>query len=155
MAHPEETHGPPPALKQPRDGDPISAVVPHPSHHSARRSGRAAKDSVRPGLHEPFRASRRGPLHQVDRSDRLGRDRAGIGLPHLPGFERLQFAMDLVEGKKHRMAAAFGLKGMLAWFRQMCPDGEPEPTANDLIRPERIADGLEQALRDRATWWGG
>lgn len=66
----------------------------------------------------------------------------------LPGFERLQRALDLA-GR-----AAFKPEGFLCWMNRVRPAGKPELTEFPLT-PERLADATLQAYRARAAWWGG
>ncbi|MBX7166855.1 MAG: hypothetical protein K1X74_11045 [Pirellulales bacterium] len=72
----------------------------------------------------------------------------------LPGYKRLQIAMQLVEDNKFRTAPVFAREGMLRWLGRIRPKGEPKPTDENLISPESIANSLEEVFRQRAAWWG-
>jgi hypothetical protein len=73
----------------------------------------------------------------------------------LPGFERLEHAMQLLEDKEFRPAPAFRPDGMLRWLSRIRPEGAPEPSMENLLCPERFADDLEKLCRQRVEWWGG
>jgi hypothetical protein len=73
----------------------------------------------------------------------------------LPGFDRLQRAIDLLDNRQHGPPPAFEPEGMVNWLCQMRPDGQPEPTLDRLVSPERFADDLEKALRQCVKMYGG
>jgi hypothetical protein len=73
----------------------------------------------------------------------------------LPGFERFRRALDLLEDNEFRVAPAFRPDGMLHWLSKTRPDGEPEPSMEQVISPQRYADELDEYFRERAEWWGG
>lgn len=73
----------------------------------------------------------------------------------LPGFERLQRALQRVEGNQFGPGAAFVPEGMLRWLGRIRPKGHPEPAMEDLISPERFAEELDTVFRERVEWWGG
>jgi hypothetical protein len=73
----------------------------------------------------------------------------------LPGFERLQKAIPLLEDNAFRPAPAFRPEEMLHWLSQLRSEGEPEPSIEHLLSPERCADDLDQLFRQRVQWWGG
>jgi hypothetical protein len=62
-------------------------------------------------------------------------------LDMLPGFDRLQIALDLAEN------AAFVPEGMACWMNRHRPAGAPELTAEMMMAPEKIAAELEEAFR--------
>jgi hypothetical protein len=66
----------------------------------------------------------------------------------LPGFERLQRALDLAE------EAAFAPEGFLRWLNGVRPAGEPELTAVPLT-VEGLAEALAELFAQRVEWWGG
>jgi hypothetical protein len=72
-----------------------------------------------------------------------------------PGFDRLQRAIDLMENRKKGPPPAFEPARMVQWLRQTCPDGQPEPSLDRLLSPERFADDLERGLRHCVTMYGG
>jgi len=72
-----------------------------------------------------------------------------------PGFQRLQHAMQLLEDNEFRPASVFRPEGMLRWLSRIRPEGSPEPSMEDLISPERLADNLEKVFRQRIEGWGG
>jgi len=73
----------------------------------------------------------------------------------LPGFDRLQRAIDLLYNRQHGPPPAFEPEGMVNWLCQMRPDGQPKPTLDRLVSPERFADDLEKALRQCVKMYGG
>lgn len=66
----------------------------------------------------------------------------------LPGFERLQIALDLTE------KAAFVEEGFVRWLNEIRKTGDATVTESPL-KVERIADGCDEAFRERVDWWGG
>lgn len=73
----------------------------------------------------------------------------------LPGYERFQITVAMVEDNKFRRAPMFSTEGMVRWLSRIRPKGEPAPREEDLLSPERFADELDGVFRQRATWWGG
>jgi hypothetical protein len=73
----------------------------------------------------------------------------------LPGFKRLEHALELLEDNRFRLGPAFRPEGMLRWLSKIRPEGAPEPTLDMLISPERFADDLDKVFRERVAWWGG
>jgi hypothetical protein len=73
----------------------------------------------------------------------------------LPGFDRLQHAMQLLEDNEFRLAPVFQPEGRLRWLSRIRPEGAAEPSMENLISPERFADDLEKVFRRRVEWWGG
>lgn len=73
----------------------------------------------------------------------------------LPGFERLQRALELLEDNQFRPGPAFRPEGMLQWLANIRPEREPEPSMETLISPERFAADLERVFREHVEWWGG
>ena len=73
----------------------------------------------------------------------------------LPGFDRLQRAIDLLYNRQHGPPPAFEPEGMVNWLCQMRPDGQPKPTLDRLVSAERFADDLEKALRQCVKMYGG
>jgi hypothetical protein len=59
----------------------------------------------------------------------------------LPGFDRLQVALNLAE------KAAFVPEGMARWMNSHRPAGVPELTAGMMMTPEKIAAELEEGFR--------
>jgi hypothetical protein len=74
---------------------------------------------------------------------------------YLPGFERLQHELNIVEGTPDRPGPAFTPKGMVRWLNTVRPPGKPEATEADIMTAERIADALDARFRKRVEWWGG
>jgi hypothetical protein len=66
----------------------------------------------------------------------------------LPGFERLQHALNLSE------KAAFEAEGFLRWLNAIRPAGEPKRVKVPLTA-EKLADETEELFRQRVEWWGG
>ncbi len=66
----------------------------------------------------------------------------------LPGFDRLQRALDLAE------KGAFRPDGFLAWLNRTRPAGDPLLTEMPLT-VERLASAAEETYRECAGWWGG
>jgi hypothetical protein len=66
----------------------------------------------------------------------------------LPGFERLQHALQL------SAKAAFVPEGFLRWLNGIRPAGEPEQVQVPLTA-EGVATAMEEAFRERVQWWGG
>jgi hypothetical protein len=73
----------------------------------------------------------------------------------LPGFERVQRALELLEDNEFRPGPAFEPEGMLRWLRKIRPKGQPKPSLADLMSPERAAEDLDTVFRQRVAWWGG
>jgi hypothetical protein len=73
---------------------------------------------------------------------------------YLPGFERLQKALTLLEGTSERSGPAFGSADMVNWLNRVRPAGAPEATETGILTPAKIADETEEAFRERARWWG-
>jgi hypothetical protein len=73
----------------------------------------------------------------------------------LPGFDRLRRTLERLEDNEFRPGPAFLPEGMRRWLSEIRPDGQPEPSMEDLISPERFADGLDEVFRERVEWWGG
>jgi hypothetical protein len=71
----------------------------------------------------------------------------------LPGFDRLQSAIDLLEGDGP--PPAFEPEGMVRWLNGIRSEGAPEATLGALLSPGRSADDLEIAFRRHVEWWGG
>jgi hypothetical protein len=66
----------------------------------------------------------------------------------LPGFDRLQRALDLTE------KAAYTPEGFLRWLNAVRPAGAPEHT--EVPRTvEGMASAAEKIFRERVEWWGG
>lgn len=68
----------------------------------------------------------------------------------LPGFHRLQRALELAE------RAAFVAEGMARWLSRIRPPGKPEATEAEVLRvwgAEVTADGIEAIMRDRVAFW--
>jgi hypothetical protein len=71
----------------------------------------------------------------------------------LPGYKRLQIALDMAEDSPDSPGAAFAPEGMLAWLNEVRPAGDAE--IHDLVpTPEWYANGAEECYRERAKWWG-
>jgi hypothetical protein len=66
----------------------------------------------------------------------------------LPGFERLQRALDLSE------KVSFEAEGFLRWLNAIRPAGEPERLKVPLTT-EGLADATEELFQERVEWWGG
>ena len=73
----------------------------------------------------------------------------------LPGFDRLQCAIELVENREKGPPPAFEPEGMMNWLNQVRSDGRPEVTLEKLLSPDRFAADLEAALRHRVKMDGG
>ena len=73
----------------------------------------------------------------------------------LPGFDRLQRAIDLVENREQGPPPAFEPEGMMNWLNRVRSDGQPEVTLEKLLSPDRFAGDLEAALRHRVKMDGG
>jgi hypothetical protein len=73
----------------------------------------------------------------------------------LPGYDRLRRALDVLEENQFRAGPAFRPEGMLRWLSSIRPPGEPAPSLDTLISPERFAEDLDRAFRERVAWWGG
>jgi hypothetical protein len=84
-----------------------------------------------------------------------------LGIPafaawqRLPGFQRLQHAMQLLEDKTSGPISAFRPEEMLCWLSRICSKGMPKPSLASLISPESFADELDKVFRQRVAWWGG
>ena len=72
----------------------------------------------------------------------------------LPGFERLQRALELVQCTADEPGPAFSRADMLQWLTRRRPDRKPELTDADIISAERLADETETMFRDRARAMG-
>jgi hypothetical protein len=66
----------------------------------------------------------------------------------LPGFDRLQQALQLAE------TAAFAPEGFLRWLNAIRPAGEAKRTEVPLT-VEGVAVATEVLFRKRVAWWGG
>jgi hypothetical protein len=66
----------------------------------------------------------------------------------LPGFDRLQHALQLSE------RAAFVAEGFLRWLNGIRPAGEPEWVTMPLTA-ESLAAATAEAFQERVAWWGG
>jgi hypothetical protein len=86
--------------------------------------------------------------------DRMGISPFGLW-QYLPGFERLQRNLQIVEGTPDRPGAAFTPTGMARWLNAVRPSGDPEVTEAKIVTAARFADGLDAAFRERVEWWGG
>ena len=73
----------------------------------------------------------------------------------LPGFDRLECAIDRLENREQGPPPAFEPEGMVRWMSQMQPDGQSEPTLERLLSPDRFADDLEKGLRHCVKMHGG
>jgi hypothetical protein len=73
----------------------------------------------------------------------------------LPGFDRLQRAIDLLEDHEHGPPPAFQPEGMVHWLNEIRPEGAPEASLGALLSPSRVAHDLESAFRQVVEWWGG
>jgi len=73
----------------------------------------------------------------------------------LPGFERLERSLRAVEGSESWPGAAFAPEGMVEFFRRHRPSGEPAPTLEAILTPERYAKELDGYFRKRARDNGG
>jgi hypothetical protein len=78
---------------------------------------------------------------------------AFVAWQSLPGFQRLQHVVQLLEDDEFWPAAAFCLDGMIRWLRRTRASGEL--ALETLISPERFADDLNKVFRQRVNWWGG
>jgi hypothetical protein len=67
----------------------------------------------------------------------------------LPGFDRLQGALELTE------RVAFVRQGMLRWLRENQPAGRPAVPEAGLISPELWASAIEASYRQLVACWGG
>ena len=85
--------------------------------------------------------------------DRLGISPFGLW-QYLPGFERLQRELNIVEGTPDQSGAAYTPTGMARWLNTVRPSGDPVVTEANIMTAERCADGLEAAFRERVCWWG-
>jgi hypothetical protein len=72
----------------------------------------------------------------------------------LPGFDRLQSAIDLLEDQ-HGPPPAFEPEGMVRWLNGIHSKGAPKATQDALLSPGRSANDLESAFRRLVEWWGG
>jgi hypothetical protein len=72
---------------------------------------------------------------------------------HLPGFDRLQLAIELLQDNEFRPGPAFRPEAMLRYLRSF--RDQPEPSPENLICPERLAADLDSLFRQRVQWWGG
>lgn len=72
----------------------------------------------------------------------------------MPGYDRLQSALDCVENGAHGLGAAFTPMGMMRWLNRARPAGEPELTELPCA-PERYADALESMFQARVRFHGG
>jgi hypothetical protein len=73
----------------------------------------------------------------------------------MPGFERLQRALDRVENGPDRPAYAFTRADMVRLMNSIrAKRGETEVSEANLIRAELIADDIETFFRDRARHYG-
>jgi len=68
---------------------------------------------------------------------------------HLPGFDRLERALDGVA-----QCPALSPAELLESLNGTRPDGEPEVTAARLISADKYADEIERTFRVRAQRWG-
>ncbi len=72
---------------------------------------------------------------------------------HLPGYERLQREVNIVEGTPDRPGAAYTPKGMLRWLNTVRPSEDPEVTEARIMNAAGFADSLEATFRERVKWW--
>jgi hypothetical protein len=86
--------------------------------------------------------------------DRLGNSPFGLW-QYLPGFERLQSDLKIVEGTPDNPDPAFTPKGMTRWLNRIRPAGKPEVTEADIMTAVRVADALDVGFRECVKWWGG
>jgi hypothetical protein len=85
--------------------------------------------------------------------ERLGISPFGLW-KDLPGFERLQRALELLEGTADDPGSAFSRADMVQWLTRRRPDRKPELTDADIISAERLADETETLFRDHAHHYG-
>jgi hypothetical protein len=71
---------------------------------------------------------------------------------YLPGFERLQCELNIVEGTPDQPGSAYTPKGVVRWLNTIRPSGDPEVTEGNIMTAERCADSLDAAFRERARW---
>jgi hypothetical protein len=74
---------------------------------------------------------------------------------YLPGFERLQCELNIVEGTLDRPGSAYTPKGVVCWLNTVRPSGDPEVTEARIMTAERCANSLDTMFRERVKWWGG
>jgi hypothetical protein len=74
---------------------------------------------------------------------------------YLPGFERLQSELNIVEGTPDRPGSAYTPKGMVHWLNTIRPSGKPEATEAKIVTATGFADSLDAIFRERVVWWGG
>jgi hypothetical protein len=85
--------------------------------------------------------------------ERLGITPFGLR-QYIPGFERLQRALKIVEGAPDRPGPVITRASMVKWTNRARSDGEPDWTDADIIAPEKIADQIDVAFRERARRGG-
>jgi hypothetical protein len=87
-------------------------------------------------------------------SERMGIAPFGMW-QYLPGFERLQSELNIVEGTPDRPGSAYTPKGVVRWLNTVRPSGDPEVTEAKIVTAVRFADSFDAAFRKRVGWWGG
>jgi hypothetical protein len=74
----------------------------------------------------------------------------------LPGFDRLQRALDTVEGTQDQPGPALTPKGMACWLNRIRPAGKPEVTEGEMMMmTEGYADAFGASFRERVEKCGG
>jgi hypothetical protein len=86
--------------------------------------------------------------------DRMGISPFGLW-QYLPGFERLQRELNIVEGTPDRPGSAYTPTGVVRWLNTVRPLGDPEVTESKIMTAERCANSLDVTFRERVEWWGG
>jgi len=74
---------------------------------------------------------------------------------YLPGFERLQCELNIVEGTPDRPGAAYTPEGMVRWLNAVRPSEDPEVAEAKIVKAAGFTDSLEATFRERVKWWGG
>jgi hypothetical protein len=74
---------------------------------------------------------------------------------YVPGLDRLQRALDIVEGTPDQPGYAFTPLGIVLWLNSIRPADRPEATESNIITAEGFADSLEATFQERVRWWGG
>jgi hypothetical protein len=72
----------------------------------------------------------------------------------LPGYERLQRDLSIVEGTSDRPGAAYAPKDLVRWLNTVRPSGDPEVTEAKIVKAAGFADSLDAVFRERVKWWG-
>jgi hypothetical protein len=73
----------------------------------------------------------------------------------LPGFDRLERAIELVEGNRYGPPPAFEPEGMVRWLNGIRRESDREATLGSLLSPERFADDLDCGFRQVVAWRSG